>query len=47
MTTTITRERPDTADARVLHERTGYRTCPPFGDYTESPLNIFFDRKIA
>lgn len=34
-------------EAIVLYERMGYRTCPPFGEYTTSPLNMFFEKKIA
>ena len=33
-------------EAIGLYERMGYRRCPPFGEYAESPLNTFFEKKI-
>lgn len=34
-------------EAIRLYERMGYRVCPPFNEYTESPLNRFFEKQIA
>jgi putative acetyltransferase len=33
-------------EAIKLYESAGYKNCPPFGEYTESPLNTFFEKKI-
>ena len=33
-------------EAIGLYEHMGYRTCPPFGEYKATPLNVFFDKKI-
>lgn len=34
-------------EAIGLYESMGYRKCPPFGEYAESPLNIFFEKQIS
>jgi len=34
-------------DAIGLYERMGYRACPPFGEYTNDPLSVFFEKKIV
>jgi GNAT superfamily N-acetyltransferase len=33
-------------EAIGLYERMGYLGCPPFGEYTEGPLNIFFEKRL-
>ena len=33
-------------EAISLYERMGYWGCPPFGEYTNDPLSIFFEKKI-
>jgi GNAT superfamily N-acetyltransferase len=34
-------------EAIGLYERMGYRGRPPFGEYTNDPLSVFFEKKIA
>lgn len=34
------------SEALRLYERTGYRQCPPFGDYKEDPMSLFFEKAI-
>jgi putative acetyltransferase len=34
-------------EAISLYQRMGYQSCPPFGEYTVSSLNVFFEKKIA
>ena len=34
-------------EAISLYQRMGYQSCPPFGEYTASPLNVFFEKKLA
>jgi len=34
-------------EAISLYQSMGYQSCPPFGGYTASPLNVFFEKKIA
>jgi len=34
-------------EAINLYQRMGYQSCPPFGEYTASPLNVFFEKKLA
>ena len=34
-------------EAIGLYERMGYRSRPPFGEYTNDPLSVFFEKKIA
>jgi GNAT superfamily N-acetyltransferase len=29
-----------------LYERMGFRRIPPFGDYVEDPLSLFFEKRI-
>lgn len=33
-------------EALRLYERSGYRQCPPFGDYQEDPMSLFFEKDI-
>lgn len=33
-------------EAIGLYERMGYQSCPPFGEYTNDPLSLFFEKKI-
>ena len=33
-------------EAIGLYERMGYKTRPPFGEYTNDPLSLFFEKKI-
>ena len=33
-------------EAVHLYERMGYQRCAHFGDYTDDPLSIFFEKKI-
>lgn len=33
-------------EALRLYERSGYRQCPPFGDYKEDPMSLFFEKAI-
>jgi len=33
-------------EAIGLYERMGYTSCPPFGDYIATPLNVFFEKRI-
>ncbi len=33
-------------EALRLYERSGYRQCPPFGDYKEDPMSLFFEKYI-
>ncbi len=30
-----------------LYERIGFRRIPPFGEYVEDPLSLFFEKRIA
>ena len=34
-------------EAIKLYERMGYKPRPPFGEYTNDPLSIFFEKKIG
>jgi len=34
-------------EAINLYQRMGYQSCPPFGEYTASPLNVFFEKKLV
>ena len=34
-------------EALALYERCGYRRIPPFGDYREDPLSVFFEKRLA
>jgi putative acetyltransferase len=33
-------------EAIGLYEHMGYRACPNFGEYTNDPLSVFFEKKI-
>lgn len=33
-------------EAIGLYERVGFRRVPPFGEYTETPLNIFYEKRL-
>lgn len=35
------------AEAIRLYEGWGFRRIPPFGDYVEDPLSIFYEKRIA
>ncbi len=32
--------------AIALYERVGFRRVPPFGEYQETPLNIFYEKRL-
>lgn len=34
-------------EAIGLYERMGYKTRPPFGEYTNDPMSVFFEKKIG
>ena len=34
-------------EAIGLYERAGFHRIPPFGDYTEDPLSVFFEKRIT
>ena len=34
-------------DAIALYERWGFTRIPPFGDYKEDPLSLFFEKRIT
>ncbi len=34
-------------DALALYEGHGYVRIPPFGDYVEDPLSVFYERRLA
>jgi putative acetyltransferase len=34
-------------EAIGLYERMGFRRIPPFGEYIDDPLSVFFERKIG
>ena len=34
-------------EAINLYLRMGYQSCPPFGEYNASPLNVFFEKKLV
>ena len=34
-------------EAIGLHERAGFTRIPPFGDYYEDPLSLFFEKSIS
>jgi len=34
-------------EAIGLYERMGYQRCPHFGEYTNDPLSVFFEKKIG
>jgi GNAT superfamily N-acetyltransferase len=34
-------------EVRRLYERYGFQRIPPFGDYEESPFNLFYEKHIA
>ena len=33
------------AEAIGLYEQLGYRRRPPFGNYVENPLNLFYEKR--
>jgi len=33
-------------EARRLYERYGFQRIPPFGDYEESPFNVFYEKHL-
>ena len=33
-------------EALALYERSGYRLIPPFGDYWEDPLCVFYEKQL-
>lgn len=37
---------PEFSPARALYASTGFKACPPFGDYTLDPLSAFMTRAI-
>jgi ribosomal protein S18 acetylase RimI-like enzyme len=34
-------------EAIGLYERAGFTRIPPFGDYKEDPLSVFFENRLA
>ena len=34
-------------EALALYERRGYVRIPPFGDYRDDPLSVFFEKRLA
>lgn len=34
-------------EAIRLYERAGYHTVPPFGDYVEDPLSLFYEKALV
>ena len=34
-------------DAIALYERWGFRKCPPFGEYREDPLSLYFEKPVG
>ncbi len=34
-------------DALTLYERNGYVRIPPFGEYDEDPLSVFYEKRLA
>ena len=34
-------------EALFLYERCGYVRIPPFGDYPDDPLSVFFEKRLA
>lgn len=34
-------------EALALYERRGYARIPPFGDYPDDPLSVFFEKRLA
>ena len=34
-------------EALGLYERTGYRQIPPFGEYVEDPLSVFYEKALG
>ena len=34
-------------EALSLYERRGYVRIPPFGDYPNDPLSVFFEKRLA
>ena len=34
-------------EALALYERRGYTRIPPFGDYPDDPLSVFFEKRLA
>jgi putative acetyltransferase len=34
------------AEAIGLYERLGYRSIPPFGEYQEDPLSLFYEKEL-
>ena len=34
-------------EALALYERCGYVRIPPFGDYPDDPLSVFFEKRLA
>jgi putative acetyltransferase len=42
-----TGSQPGFAPARALYTTAGFRPCPPFGDYRESPHSTFLTRTLA
>lgn len=35
------------AEAIGLYERLGFHVIPPFGEYREDPLSVFYERRLA
>jgi hypothetical protein len=35
------------SEAIGLYERFGFQRIPPFGDYQEDPLSIFFEKHLV
>ena len=53
MSTVITGERPDTADAIGLkqeaiglYEADGFYRIPPFGPYTDDSLSLYYEKRL-
>jgi ribosomal protein S18 acetylase RimI-like enzyme len=34
-------------EAIALYERMGFRRIPPFGDYREDPLSLFYETHVT
>lgn len=37
----------DQPEALALYERRGYRPIPPFGDYWDDPLSVFYEKSLV
>ena len=35
------------AEAIGLYERCGFQRCPPFGEYVEDPMSVYFERTLV